>query len=417
MDNVFRVYQEHINPSWATLLRFMGLDVVEERSEGCYVYDREGHGYLDCLGGPGVFTMGHRHPKIVAAVHRQLDLMPLSSKLMLSPLYAATAERLAELAPGALPYVFLCNSGAEAIEGALKLARAATGRIEIVAADGGFHGKTFGALSASGREVYRQPFYPLVPGFSHVPFGDAQALDAAVTEQTAAVVLEPIQGEGGIVIPPDDYLPAARRICSDRGALLMLDEVQTGLARTGTWFACQWADVEPDVLVLGKALGGGVMPMGAFLARAELWGMFEENPLIHSSTFGGNPLACAAALAALEVIEEEGLCEKAQQRGEQLLAGLGSVAAEHPDLIRAVRGQGLLVGLEFADADIGGLVIAGLAQRRVLAAYGLNNRQVVRFEPPAVITAEQIDTVVEAVRDATRQAADILAASGSETTS
>ena len=202
MDDVFATYQQHINPSWAALVRFMGLDVVEERAEGCTVHDRDGRAWLDCYASAGVFTMGHRHPKIVEAVKRQLDLMPLSGRLMLSAPYAELAARLATLTPEPLQYLFMCNSGAEGVEGALKIARAATGRTDFVGAVGGFHGKTFGALSASGREVYRRPFEPLLPGFSHVPFGDLEALAAAVTEETAAVILEPIQGEGGMVVPP-----------------------------------------------------------------------------------------------------------------------------------------------------------------------------------------------------------------------
>ncbi len=404
----FERYAEYVNPGMAALVRFMGFEVVEVEAEGCYVVDSEGRKFLDFLGGPGVFTMGHRHPKVVAAVRAQLEKMPLSSHVLLNPVQAELAERLAQITPGELRYTFFCNSGAEAVEGALKAARAFTGRPKFVAAEGGFHGKTFGALSASGRETYRKPFYPLLESFVHVPFGDAQALQAAVDEQTAAVILEPIQCEAGIRVPPEGYLRQVREICDAAGCLLILDEIQTGLARSGKMFCCQWEEVAPDIMTLGKALGGGVMPIGAFTARPQIWRIFEENPWVHSSTFGGNPLACSAALAALEVIEQEQLCQKAAARGAQLLEGVSALAAKYPGIIKDVRGRGLLVGVEFGDSDIGGLVITGLGQRGILAAYALNNPEVLRLEPPAVVSEGQIDECVQALDEAVAQTVELL---------
>ena len=403
-NQVADLYVEHLNPGWATVIKFMGYGVVEVEAEGCWVTDSAGDRWLDCLGGPGVFTMGHRHPEVVAAVEKQLHAMPLSSHLLLNEKMARLAAALADLCPGDLRHAFICNSGAEAVEGALKIARAYTKRPRFVGAVGGFHGKTFGALSASGRDEYKAAFEPLLPGFCHVPFGDRDALAAAVDGETAAVILEPIQCEAGIIIPPDDYLPAAREVCDRHGALLILDEIQSGLCRTGRTFACEWCDVTPDLMCLGKALGGGVMPIGAFVGTDAAWSVFRENPLIHTSTFGGNPLACAAALAALRLVREGGLCEAAEARGAQLLAGMESIAAEHPDLICAVRGKGLLVGMEFVDADVGGLTIAALAQRRVLCAYGLNDPHTLRFEPPAVITEAEVDHACAMVREAVGQA-------------
>ncbi|MGI5818897.1 MAG: aspartate aminotransferase family protein [Armatimonadota bacterium] len=392
----FGRYERYINPGMAQLVKFMGFEGVEVGSEGCYVRTSEGERYLDCLGGPGVFSMGHSPQPIVARVRAQLEAMPLSSHILLNPVTAELAERLAAATPGDLQYIFFCNSGAEAVEGALKAARAYTGRSEFVAAFGGFHGKTFGALSASGRETYRTPFEPLVPGFAHVPFGDAEALAGAVNEQTAAVILEPIQGEAGIIIPPDGYLRRAREICDAAGALLILDEIQTGLARTGSMWACEREGVVPDIMTMGKALGGGVMPLGAFIARPDVWSIFEENPYLHTSTFGGNPMACAAGLAALDFIEEHDLCAAATARGEQLRAGLERVAGEHEDVIEDVRGIGLLVGVQFSHDDIAGLIIAGLAGRNILAAYGLNNPGTIRFEPPLIISEEQVEEVIDA---------------------
>jgi putrescine aminotransferase len=404
----FARYEKYLNPGMAALTRFMGLETVEAEAEGCTVIGADGTRYLDCLGGPGVFTMGHRHPKIVAALKAQADRMPLGSHMLLNPLAAELAERLANLTPGELQYSFLCNSGAEAVEGALKMARAYSKRPKFVAAEGAFHGKTFGALSASGREMYKAPFRPLLEGFTHVPFGDAAALAAAVDDETAAVILEPIQCEAGIRVPPDGYLKAVREACDRHGALLIADEIQTGLGRTGRMWACDWDGVAPDLMTVGKAIGGGVMPLAAFIARPEVWEVFADNPYVHSSTFGGNPLACAASLAALEVLEEEGLVECARARGEQLLAGTRAAAAEFPEMVKDVRGRGLLVGVEFADSDVGGLVISGLLQHGILAAFAINNREVLRLEPPAVITEAEVDRVCDGLRAALGHTAELL---------
>jgi putrescine aminotransferase len=408
-DETFNRYLKYVNPGMATIIKFMGYESAEDHSRGCYVYGSDGKAFLDLLGGPGVFTTGHSHPRIIAAAHAQLDKMALGSHMLLSPGLAEVSERLAAITPGDLQYSFFCNSGAEAVEGALKVARAFTGRKGFVAAEGAFHGKTFGALSASGRDVYKDPFRPLMDGFTHVPFGDADALRAAVGPDTAAVLLEPIQCEAGIRIPPEGYIRAAREICDAAGALLILDEIQTGLGRTGKMFACDWDGVAPDIMTLGKAIGGGVMPVGAFIATAPIWSVFDENPYIHTSTFGGSPLACAVAMAALDVIEEEGLAEKSAVRGAQLLAGVQKIGAEFGGTIKDVRGRGLLVGVEFANNEVGELTIAGMAQRNVLIAYTLNNPSVIRLEPPAVITEAQVDEAVKLLRDAIEATLTMLA--------
>jgi len=408
VGTTFERYERYLNPGMAQLVKFMGFETVEVGSEGCYVQTADGKRYLDCLGGPGVFSMGHSPPTIIEAVHRQLERMPLSSHLLLNPVTAELAERMAEVTPGDLQYSFFCNSGAEAVEGALKAARAYTRRTEIVSTVGGFHGKTYGALSASGRDVYREPFKPLLPGFTHVPYGDAEALRGAVTSETAAVILEPIQAEGGVRVPPSGYLTAAREVCDEAGALLILDEVQTGLARTGRMWGCDWEGVVPDIMTSGKALGGGVMPLAAFTATPEVWGIFEENPYVHTSTFGGNPLACAAALAALDAVEELGLCEAANERGKQLIDGLRHAAADDGEMVAEIRGRGLLIGAEFTDPDIAGLVIATLSAHDILAAYTLNNPSVIRFEPPLIITGDQVNQVVEAFAKALASTAAML---------
>ncbi|MFO7945867.1 MAG: aminotransferase class III-fold pyridoxal phosphate-dependent enzyme [Armatimonadota bacterium] len=399
-ETVFKRYEQHLSPGIAALTKFMGLEVAEDTAQGAHVYGPDGDDFLDCLGGPGVFTFGHRHPQIVAAVKEQLDRMPLSSHILLDPVRAEAAEKICDITPGDIQYIFFCNSGAEAVEGALKAARAYTGRPEFVSMDGAFHGKTFGALAASGRDVYREPFEPLMAGFTHVAFGDTDALAGAVTDQTAAVIIEPVQCENGIQIPPDGFLSDARQICDDNGAMLIFDEVQTGMGRTGRRWGCDHEAVVPDIISLGKALGGGVMPIGAFAARAEVWEMFAQNPYVHSSTFGGNPLACAAASAAVDVLIDEDIATQCEQKGQRLLAGIQQVGAEFSDVIEDVRGRGLLVGVEFVDSDIASLVIAQLIGGQILTAFTLNEPKVVRLEPPACITDDEVDHVIEVFQQA-----------------
>lgn len=403
-------YAEYLNPSLARLLSFAGFG-VETRAEGCLLYDQDDRAILDCLGGYGVFSLGHRHPRVVAAVRAQLERMPLSAKAFFSKPQADLAEKLAAITPGDLRFTFFCNSGAEAVEGALKFAKGATGRSKIVSTLGGFHGKTLGALSTTGKKKYREPFEPLLPGVEFVPFGDAEAMAGAVDEKTAAVIVEPIQGEGGIVVPPDGYLGAVRQACDAHGALMIADEVQTGLGRTGRMFGCDWDGVAPDLMTLAKALGGGVMPIGAVVGTPAVWeAIYRETPLSHTSTFGGNPMACAAALAGIEVLEDEGLAARAQAVGGRLREGLETVMARHLDLICDVRGRGLMLGVEFSQDEVGELVVAQMLKRGLCAAYTLNNPRVMRFEPPLIITEEQVRFAAETFGEAVAETAEMLAA-------
>ena len=388
-------YARYVNPGLVRLYRFANVVTAEWEAEGVVIRDIHGKEYLDFSGGPAVFALGHRHPKVIAAVKEQLDRMPMSVRAMPRAQEADLAELLAYITPGDLQYSFFANSGTEANEGALKLARLATGRPNIVGAEGAFHGKTLGALSASGREKYKVPFGPMVPGFSHVPFGDLEAMDRAVTEETAAVILEPIQGEGGVIIPPDGYLRGVREICDRRGALLIFDEVQTGLGRTGRMFGCDHWGVVPDLLTTAKALGGGVVPIGAFTGRPNLWKALEQNPYLHSSTFGGNPLACAAGVATIKVLLEERLPERAAELGPYLVEGLRGLQRKHPLVLREVRGKGLLVGMEFTDPDIVLLITAEAMGRGVIVFYSLNKPECFRIAPPLIVTKAQIDRAVE----------------------
>lgn len=411
IDHTADLYAANLNPNLANLLKFMGFGTVAYSADGMYLTDIEGRRWLDFLGGLGVFSLGHRHPKVVAAVRDQLDRLPLTLPVFFNEQQAQLAELLSDLLPGRLQYSFFCGSGAEAVEGALKMARIATGRPEIVSTERGYHGKTFGALSASGRDKYKAPFEPLLPGFRQVPFGDLAAMEAVISDQTAAVIVEPVQAEGGVIVPPHGYLSGLRKLCTERGALLIADEVQTGFGRTGRMFAVEHEGVEPDLICLAKALGGGVMAIGAFCGTPEVWEPLRLQPWLHTSTFGspgGNPLACVAAIAALEVFRDEQLHLRAAELGPYFLDQLKAVQSDYPTVIRDVRGSGLLLGVEFFEEDIAGLAIASLARHGVVAAYYLSNPCVFRFEPPLIVSKEEIDQAVTALRESVAETLELL---------
>jgi putrescine aminotransferase len=394
---VFENYKLYVNPPLARVMKLSG-SPVEVRASGTTIWDQHGKAYLDFAGGYGVFTLGHSHPRVLAAVREQMESMSLSSKTMFNPVLGRAAKRLAELAPGDLQLSFWCNSGTEAVEGAIKLARAATGRAKIVATRDAYHGKTFGALSISGRDAFQAPFVPLLAGVDRVPFGDAGALDDALHD-AAAFVVEPVQGEGGVNVPPAGYLRAVREACDRTGALFVADEVQTGFGRCGFRFGVDRDGVVPDVMTLATGLSGGVIPAGAFIARPDVWNRaYAKQPLVHTSTFGGSEIACAAALAAMDVLEEERLVENARERGAQLLVGCRALAAEFPHVIREARGLGLLVGVELAAEGYGGWIIPEMLKAGVTAAWTLNQQRVIRLEPPLIVTAPEVERALEALR-------------------
>lgn len=402
-------YRKYVNPGIANILKFSGFDVPEDKAEGCYIWDISGRKYLDCVGGYGAFSLGHRHPKVVEAVKKQLEREALKSHFFMSTELAEACEMLAHVLPGDITYSFLCNSGTEAVEGALKAARIHTGRLEYIGAINGFHGKSYGSLSVSGRDVYKQHFRPLLPEAQNVPFGDADALADAISSKTAAVILEVVQGEGGVNIAPDDYFPKVRDICNSNGSLLIFDEVRTAFGRTGKMFASEHYGVQPDIVTMAKALGGGIMPVGAFAANEEIWNsMFGVNPYLHSTTFGGNPLACAAVIAAIRTTIEEGLVERSAVLGQKLLNGLKSLKEQYPNSIKEVRGKGLLAGIEFEHEDFAALVIAGCGRRDLLVAYSLNNPKVIRVEPPLIISEEELSRATTFIGEAVAETAEML---------
>ena len=401
-DQVLGRYTKHVNKSLASLARLVAAP-VEVSAAGTKVVGSDGHTYLDC-GGFGVFLLGHCHPLVVAAVRAQLERNPLATRLFLNPELAQAAEDLAAVTPAGLDYVFLTNSGAEATEVGLKLARLA-GKTKVVAMHGGFHGKTMGALSVTGRPQYRDPFAPLLPHVDFVPFGDMAALRAAISADSV-VVLEPVQAEGGVRLPPEGYLRAVRQACTEAGAVLILDEIQSGMGRLGAWWGADLAWVTPDVLLSGKILGGGVMPVGGVIATAEMFAPLNADPLLHSSTFAGSPLAAAAVSATIGAIKSEGIIERTRELGPIVRnLALDAVTTHCPHLVTEVRGEGLLIGIDFVSAEAATEFMIALLDEHVIPSFSLNSSNVLRLTPPALLDAADLAWLERALHAAAKHVA------------
>ncbi len=356
------------------------------RGEGARVWDADGREYIDCIGGHGVANVGHSHPTVVEAMAEQARRLMICPNGFYNEQRARLLAELVRIAPSGLERAFLCNSGAEAVEAALKIARLVTGRSKVIAAMRGFHGRTFGALSATWRREYRGPFAPLVPGFEFVPYNRLEAMERTLDKETAAVILEVVQGEGGVIPGDGGYLRGVQAMCRERGALFIVDEVQTGFGRTGRMFASEHHGLQPDLMCVAKGIAGG-LPMGAVLIGTRIGPLPKR---VHGSTFGGNPVSCAAALATIHVLEAEELPKRAVERGEQLLQGLLAIPSSK---VREVRGMGLMVGMELKEKAAP--YLAALAERGILALSA--GAAVLRFLPPLVIGPADVDTVVEQV--------------------
>lgn len=357
--------------------------LVLVRGKGARVWDADGREYIDCVAGHGVANVGHANPAVIQAIASQAQQLAVCPNGFYHDQRAILLAELARIAPPGLERAFLCNSGTEAAEAALKFARISTGRTKVIAAMRGFHGRTFGALSATWRQEYRQPFEPLVPGFEFVPYNRLERMEQALDRQTAAVILEVVQGEGGVIPGDGDYLRGVQALCREQGALFIVDEVQTGFGRTGRMFASEHHGLQPDLMCMAKAIAGG-LPMGAVLLGPRVGALPKKS---HGTTFGGNPLACAAALATIQFIEAEGLVQRAGELGARLLVGLEAISAPP---IRQVRGLGLMVAIELKGHAAP--YLAALAERGVLALSAGAN--VMRFLPPLVIDAADVDTVI-----------------------
>jgi len=357
------------------------------RGKGASLFDADGVEYLDCASGHGVANLGHAHPKIAEALYKQASTLITLFESFPNDKRAELMQKLCSLVDG-LDRVFLCNSGTESVEAAFKFARISTGRKNIVAAMRAFHGRTYGSLSATFNKKYREGFEPLVPGFSHVAYNNIEALDKAVNEETAAVILEVVQGEGGVYPASAEYIQAARRLCDERGALLIVDEIQSGFGRTGRMFAIEHFGITPDLLTCAKSIAGGV-PMGAVLIGRSVKNL---TPGVHGSTFGGNPLACAAAIAALGVMEDEDLPRQALVKGAYLMDHLRKIQASN---IREVRGMGLMVGIELKHKVAP--YIKALQEMHIIALNA--GMTVIRLLPPLVISYQQIDHLVDGLAE------------------
>jgi ornithine--oxo-acid transaminase len=375
------------------------LDVVIERAEGVWVYDVDGKRYLDCLSAYSAVNQGHRHPRLVDALIKQVGRVTLTSRAFRNDQFGPFAQDLCELT--GFEMMLPMNTGAEAVETAIKAARkwgytikgVPEGKAEIIVCENNFHGRTTTIVGFSTEPQYQSGFGPFTPGFIVIPFGDAQALEMAITENTVGFLVEPIQGESGVHIPPEGYLQKTRQLCRDNRVLFMADEIQTGLGRTGRLFACDWEGVRPDVAIIGKALSGGFYPVSAVLSSREILGVFQ--PGDHGSTFGGSPLACAVAREALRVIVEENLCDRSAELGEYFLGRLQRIESPY---IKQVRGRGLFIGVELYPQ-------AGGARRfcEALQDDGIlckeTHQHVIRFAPPLVITREEIDWAMKAIEN------------------
>ncbi|MFD5749815.1 aspartate aminotransferase family protein [Streptomyces sp. NPDC127033] len=399
-NELIDLHRKHLGRGRSQLAALFG-SLVEDSASGARVTTTDGQEFLNC-GGYGVFFAGAGHPRVVEAVRRQAERQALSTRLFLDPAVGLAAQALTSVAPAGLDRVHFSGSGAEATETAVKLARA-HGRRRLISMENGYHGKTVGALSLTAKSFYQDPFRPLLPDVTHVPFGDVPALAEALRstgEGEACVVVEPVQSEAGVIMPPPGYLAEVAALCREHRALLVVDEVMTGLGRLGAWWGSELAGVRPDMLLVGKALSGGVMPVSAVLATPEVFEPFDTDPFLHTSTYSGAPIAMAAVRATVEVIRDEGLVDRAAVTGARLLGALRAIAAERaPRLVREVRGAGLLIGVELDNASMAGELLLEMVDRHVVVNHSLNAHPVVRLTPPATLTPAEEAELLTAFDD------------------
>lgn len=433
-DRAKQLYGRYINPVLTAMGEQSGLVKTFVKGEGVWLEDVEGNRYLDFVGGFGSLNLGHNHPAIVAALQNVLqNQAPGFAQSSVNPYASVLAERLVSLAPASLEMAFFCNSGTEAVEAGMKLARRVTGRDGFVHCDGSYHGKSFGALALAGNSDYKKPFGSMLPGAEAVPYGDLEGLERAlISRKHAAFVVEPLQGEGGMNVPPQDYLHEAQELCRQTGTLFMVDEVQTGLGRTGRLFASEHFNLEPDILLLAKSLGGGLVPIGAMLMRRSHWAKAYGNLqsfALHTSTFGGGSLACAAGIATLDLLTSEDVCSQARESGRQLKEGLNAMCGQYRCL-KEVRGEGLLLGLEFQpmadhvkahwkiadrtglgsmivpdfDKMVDGILVMHAMQtlllvHNVYTQVARSNPRVLRIQPPLLINQAEVELFLKAINE------------------
>lgn len=400
-EETVKYTRDNLNPGWLKYRKAVSKDytIIEWSDGGEFFYDLDGNSYADFLGGYGIFTTGHRNPEILEVVMAQINNQCMDSHELLEPIRAYLAKIMWEITPGDLKHCFFTNGGAEAVEMALKLAQIASGKKWFISTVNAFHGKSMGALSVTGKNIYRKPYLPLLQNVQHVEYGVAEDILKAIKnleavgESVAAVILEPIQGEAGVIIPPEGYLRKVREICDECNVFLIIDEIQTGLGRTGSMWRCETEDIVPDIMTFGKAFGGGLVPATGLIARDKLWvdKLIEEPELLGSPTFGGNPLSSTAAIAAIRYIIKEDVPNMCKEKGEKIMGILKKLKIKYPKLLIDVRGVGLLIAMEFPKTEIGYFVAKNLFENHFLTAGTLNNSKVIRIEPPAVVSEKSID--------------------------
>ena len=386
LENTRKIDQKYVAQLFPT-----AKDIVAMEGSGCIIKTGDGKEYLDLIGGIAVTATGHSHPKVVEAICKQAGMIIHGNAFgnFIYPVQAELAELIAERAPGNLESTFFCNSGAEAVEGAIKLAHKATKRKGLLFFNRAFHGRTYMTLSVSSKRLYKDPFEPLYPYAIEAPFNDLEAPRGLMSDDIAAIIVEPIQGEGGIRPCNDDFLPALRDLAHEFGALLIIDEVQTGFGRTGQWFASEHYGIAGDIMSMAKGMASG-MPLGGFIASRELMAEFSDPPLVHCTTFGGNPVCCAAAVATIKVIEEEDLLNNALARGRELVDGMIALKTKYPDLVKEVRGRGLLTAIEMHKPETTAAFVGKVKELGAIVCWTVNSGTTVRVSPGLVISAEQV---------------------------
>lgn len=390
-------FSKYVNPQKARVLKAAGLDIIEGKREGAYIWDITGKKYIDCITSAGSFNVGRRNPDIINALKTALDEYDLGVFLLCSKPKADLAKKLAEITPGDLQYTMYGVGGGEANDFAIKLSRGFTMKTEIISTIKAYHGHTGFSLAAIGRDEYRKPFYPMVPGFKHVDFNDLKAVEEAITEETAAVMIEPVQGEGGIHPADDEYMIGLRKLCDDQEILLILDEIQTGLGRTGKMFCVEHSGIVPDIMTVAKSLGGAIYPISATIYREELNDFVMTHPFTHLSTFGGSDLGCIVGMAAIDFLIKNKIPEHAAAMGERFQKGFDELIKKYPALLLEVRRKGLMMGLQYTNESIGPRMSYQLSQNGVMAIYTGNEPSVMRLMPVLTIEPKEVDFVIEAL--------------------
>jgi len=404
-ETILSLYSKHINSKRVAGWHRVGLDVVEHRREGCYIWDANGKRYIDCYNGAGVFNVGRANPTIRKAIVDATANEDIGDFLLISEAKALLADQITEITPGDLDCVMYGVGGGEANDYAIKLARGFTGKSTIITMERAYHGHTGFSLAGIGRERYQTPFMPMVPGFVRAPLNDLSAVEAAMSKEVGAVMLEPIQGEGGIHCATPEFLRGLRELCDRNGALLIFDEIQTGFGRTGRMFFAEHYGVTPDIMTMGKSMSGGYYPISATVFNARLNEFNVRYPYIHLSTFGGSDVGCRVAMATIDYIRKEHLCERAESTGNRLIGRLRAISQKYPEILREVRGMGLMIGLQFAHDTHGPIMSQLLARRGLIAIYSGNETSVMRLMLALVADDEVINCVADAIADATDELA------------